>query len=309
MADTTNPALQTVKPQAGEVLTGGDAAWQMEMAHRQLDRMGIPRADDECYLSAWGRFSLAFQQIAGLRITIPLTGPARFDAVAAPAQAAIDAREPMKLGSDGYLNDRALIRLWDSMPDEDVGPWERAHAFVLQVREAEAKLASLDAAPAPAEDGGVTDERAAFEADYMRRFNKPGYLGPDGAGGYGHSLTQARWEGWCSRAALALAQPAPVPYAWAVSGIGTPFYGDFAEQDAHSVARHVGGNAYAFPLYRAAPVQQEAAGDAINDIIRDASESEAPDMCDTSAITIRVDDLRVLLERHLCIVGDEGRAA
>lgn len=204
--------------------------------------------------------------------------------LAAPAQATIDAREQEEA--------EPVIR-------HERSEWGRKLAA----------LASLDAAPAPAEDGGVTDERAAFEADYMRRFNKPGYLGPDGAGGYGHSLTQARWEGWCSRAALALAQPAPVPYAWAVSGIGTPFYGDFAEQDAHSVARHVGGNAYAFPLYRAAPVQQEAAGDAINDIIRDASESEAPDMCDTSAITIRVDDLRVLLERHLCIVGDEGRAA
>jgi hypothetical protein len=66
---------------------------------------------------------------------------------AAPG-AAIAAREPMKLGSDGYLSDRALIRLWDSMPDEDVGSWERAHAFIHLVREAEASLASREEAPA-----------------------------------------------------------------------------------------------------------------------------------------------------------------
>lgn len=60
----------------------------------------------------------------------------------------------------------------------------------------------------------------------------------------------------------ALAQPAPVqqsaPYAWAVTALRTPFYGEFAEQDARSEARRVGGDAEAFPLYRAAPVQQEA---------------------------------------------------
>ena len=58
---------------------------------------------------------------------------------------------------------------------------------------------------------------------------------------------------------IAIAQPAPVqhhsPYAWAVTALRTPFYGQFAEQDARSEARRVGGDAEAFPLYRAAPVQ------------------------------------------------------
>lgn len=38
-------------------------------------------------------------------------------------------------------------------------------------------------------------------------------------------------------------------YAWAVTGLGTPFYGEFAQYDAEAEARRVGGDAKAFPLY------------------------------------------------------------
>ena len=58
------------------------------------------------------------------------------------------------------------------------------------------------------------DERAAFEADYLRRFNKPGYLGRDPVGfRYAHYLTQTRWEGWQARAAQS-GQRAGVAEGW-----------------------------------------------------------------------------------------------
>ena len=40
------------------------------------------------------------------------------------------------------------------------------------------------------------------------------------------------------------------PYAWAVSGLGMPFYGEHAEADARNEARRVGGDARVFPLYK-----------------------------------------------------------
>lgn len=58
------------------------------------------------------------------------------------------------------------------------------------------------------------------------------------------------------------AQPAPVDagwsksvqsaYAWAVSGLPTPFYGPHAESDARAEARRCGGTAEAFPLFKGA---------------------------------------------------------
>lgn len=48
----------------------------------------------------------------------------------------------------------------------------------------------------------------------------------------------------------ALAAAAPAPYAWAVSGMARPFYGQYAEQDARAEVRRTGGTAEAFPLYR-----------------------------------------------------------
>lgn len=66
----------------------------------------------------------------------------------------------------------------------------------------------------------VADERAAFEADHLRRFKKPGLLGWEKvgmfAGTFGHALTRARWEGWQARAALASAPVAreAQPVAW-----------------------------------------------------------------------------------------------
>lgn len=49
---------------------------------------------------------------------------------------------------------------------------------------------------------------------------------------------------------LEAAQAQAEPYAWAVSGLGRPFYGEFAEQDARAEARRCGGTSEAFPLYR-----------------------------------------------------------
>ena len=39
------------------------------------------------------------------------------------------------------------------------------------------------------------------------------------------------------------------PYAWAVTGLLMPYYGDDAEHDAKFEAKRIGGTARAFPLY------------------------------------------------------------
>ncbi|WP_208456773.1 DUF3850 domain-containing protein [Burkholderia gladioli] len=52
----------------------------------------------------------------------------------------------------------------------------------------------------------TADERAAFKADYLRRFGKQGRLGWDAKEGtFGHALVRARWEGWQARASQAAA--------------------------------------------------------------------------------------------------------
>lgn len=65
-----------------------------------------------------------------------------------------------------------------------------------------------------------------------------------------------------SEAFRAMADGAPVDagwsksvqsaYAWAVSGLPTPFYGPHAESDARAEARRCGGTAEAFPLFKGA---------------------------------------------------------
>lgn len=60
-----------------------------------------------------------------------------------------------------------------------------------------------------------------------------------------------------ARAALATpAQAQQPPYAWAVSGASTMFFGPTAEYDARQEAKHCGGTAEAFPLFRDAQAQQ-----------------------------------------------------
>lgn len=126
---------------------------------------------------------------------------------AAPAQAAIDAREqedypegfdascgiPARFLQEANMTCASLTgdRTWDV----------KCVAAALQ----SAALASRDAAPAPAAAGGVKDERAAFEAWAHK-------LGHDihrsGGTGYLRHTVQVMWMAWQARAALA--QPAPV---------------------------------------------------------------------------------------------------
>ena len=54
-------------------------------------------------------------------------------------------------------------------------------------------------------------------------------------------------------------------------------------------------SSFSLPLF--APAQ--AVLDTINSIVRDVSESEVADLCDVSALSIREEDLRLILERHV----------
>ena len=54
----------------------------------------------------------------------------------------------------------------------------------------------------------------------------------------------------------ALEQPEQEPVAWAVQGITQMIRGEFAELDAKSEARRIGGTCVAYPLYAAPPAAQ-----------------------------------------------------
>jgi hypothetical protein len=56
------------------------------------------------------------------------------------------------------------------------------------------------------------------------------------------------------RAALAASDTPAKPYAWAVTGLRSMYFGEFAEVDAKREAKHCGGTARAFPLYTAPEV-------------------------------------------------------
>jgi hypothetical protein len=51
----------------------------------------------------------------------------------------------------------------------------------------------------------------------------------------------------------ALEQPSQEPVAWAVQGITQMIRGEFAELDAKSKAKRIGGTCVAYPLYTAPP--------------------------------------------------------
>ena len=70
---------------------------------------------------------------------------------------------------------------------------------------------------------------------------------------------------------LEAAQAQAEPYAWAVSGLGRPFYGEFAEQDARAEARRCGGTSEAFPLYRhsAQPKRQPLTRERVKQIMEE----------------------------------------
>jgi hypothetical protein len=54
----------------------------------------------------------------------------------------------------------------------------------------------------------------------------------------------------------ALEQPSQEPVAWAVQGITQMIRGEFAELDAKSKAKRIGGTCVAYPLYTAPPQRQ-----------------------------------------------------
>jgi hypothetical protein len=64
---------------------------------------------------------------------------------------------------------------------------------------------------------------------------------------YARVIEAARDAQWA--AALADSGKPATPYAWAVTGMGRPFFGEFAEADARAEAKRCGGDTRAFPLY------------------------------------------------------------
>lgn len=72
------------------------------------------------------------------------------------------------------------------------------------------------------------------------------------------------------------------PYCWAVTGIGRPFYGEYAEQDSRDEARRVGGTAKAFPLYTD-PTARQALTDERIAAMRQAGYLDADDYPDAWA--------------------------
>jgi hypothetical protein len=117
----------------------------------------------------------------------------------------------------------------------------------------------IDNTPAQQAPSPTVGEREAFEADYMRRFGKNGRLGFDEeTGRYGHVVTQARWESWQARAALApAAQAEPVAWRWRPSEV----FGEFvfvADPDRAKLARTHG--MFVEALYTAPPSNPPAQG-------------------------------------------------
>ena len=56
--------------------------------------------------------------------------------------------------------------------------------------------------------------------------------------------------------AIIASVPAPEPYCWVVQGCTTPFYDEFAENDAEQEVRRVGGTFEAIPLYKSPPASE-----------------------------------------------------
>ncbi|UAN04418.1 hypothetical protein [Achromobacter mucicolens] len=132
----------------------------------------------------------------------------------------------------------------------------------------------------------VADERAAFEADFLRRFNKPGLLGWEDvgmfAGTFGHALTRARWEGWQARAALASAPVAgeAQPVAEVVSRYGDPEA--FGERDL-KVLVDLNSYPYGAKFYAAPQASEAHGGDHFRGVtkmvgVSEAVESDQPDI-------------------------------
>lgn len=79
---------------------------------------------------------------------------------------------------------------------------------------------------------------------------------PDGGGSPMQAMVY-RFMADMIRAEAPARQVDGIVYAWAVSGVGTPFYGEFAEADARAEAKRVGGRSKAFRLYTAPPAQAQ----------------------------------------------------
>ncbi len=84
-----------------------------------------------------------------------------------------------------------------------------------------------------------------------------GFKGQIGADAY----TADQMRAYAAEVLAAKAHPKPKPYAWAVTGLSRPFFGEFAEDDARAEARRCGGTSTAFALIRM-DVPQRAPTDA-----------------------------------------------
>ena len=75
-------------------------------------------------------------------------------------------------------------------------------------------------------------------------------------GGYGSVDIAEILSAEVVRLQAVLAQPVQEPVAWAVQGITQMIRGEFAELDAKSKARRIGGTCVAYPLYTTPPKRQ-----------------------------------------------------
>ncbi len=247
MSDTTNPALRTMKP---EGIINGKPATAHSLLAALIDIYDDERKyapEDRCYVEeAWpetvklAREFLATpvqQEMAPLGFVRQVDVDDFFKGVAliaksaegdwqvpvylaAPAQAAIDAREKVSMASKMEVESwRRSLLVWREASHaeliENTAGLKQCLSNAARLLLDHPSLASRDAAPAPAAAGGVTDERILTREDVVRldelalskehhsRMRKVGYCY------YFAGLLEAE----ISKKLAALAQPAPVQEA------------------------------------------------------------------------------------------------
>lgn len=69
-AEAVAASVLTKQPNTGNVY---DTDWQVSRAHDEMDRLDIPKGDNDSMYTILGRFRMAFEMIAGMRLHVPVT--------------------------------------------------------------------------------------------------------------------------------------------------------------------------------------------------------------------------------------------